>query len=188
MLGLYQKALHKFRIELKLDCHNLQAALRKLFDWLVVGYVLEVNPAHAVHLPATVFPVSRRPSKPTPSSTDFASCEPSGKKASRARKKRWTAQPGLQMMTALHSDGVHRVFIEELDRLARDLMVQEAAIAELAKHGFRLVSTCEPVLMSDDPWRPIPVNDGRVFGTRQESDCPQASRCAAAQASGNGTL
>jgi DNA invertase Pin-like site-specific DNA recombinase len=35
------------------------------------------------------------------------------------------------------------VLIEKLDRLARELMVQEAAIAELAKHGFRLVSVCD---------------------------------------------
>jgi len=58
-----------------------------------------------------------------------------------------------EMMTALHANGVHVVLIEKLDRLARGLMVQEAAIAELAKQGFTLVSVCEPELMSDDPWR-----------------------------------
>ena len=57
------------------------------------------------------------------------------------------------MMTALHSNGVRTVIIERLDRLARDLMVQEATIAELQKQGFTLVSVQEPVLMSSDPAR-----------------------------------
>jgi DNA invertase Pin-like site-specific DNA recombinase len=49
-----------------------------------------------------------------------------------------------EMMTALHSNGVKTILIERLDRLSRLLIVQEAAIAELAKHGFHLVSTHEP--------------------------------------------
>lgn len=57
------------------------------------------------------------------------------------------------MMTALHADGVRTVVLEKLDRLARDLMVQEAAIMELQKHGFTLISVCEPELMSSDPAR-----------------------------------
>ena len=57
------------------------------------------------------------------------------------------------MMTALHSDGVKTVIIEKLDRLSRKLMVQEAAIAEMEKHGFKLNSVHEPDLMSDDPTR-----------------------------------
>ena len=56
-------------------------------------------------------------------------------------------------MTALHANGIHVALIEKLDRLARDLMAQEAAIAELAKHRFTLVSVCEPELISDDTWR-----------------------------------
>src|ERR1041385_5430170 len=36
-----------------------------------------------------------------------------------------------EMMTALHGDGVKTIIIEKLDRLARDLMVQEATIADL---------------------------------------------------------
>jgi DNA invertase Pin-like site-specific DNA recombinase len=40
-----------------------------------------------------------------------------------------------------------------LDRLARDLMVQEAAIADLHKHGFTLISATEPDLMAKDPTR-----------------------------------
>src|SRR4051794_27313121 len=44
------------------------------------------------------------------------------------------------LMTALHADGVKTIVIEKLDRLARDLMVQEATIADLQKHGFTLIS------------------------------------------------
>jgi DNA invertase Pin-like site-specific DNA recombinase len=58
-----------------------------------------------------------------------------------------------EMMTALHSDGVRTIIIEKLDRLARDLMVQEATIADLQKHGFTLISVAEPDLMAADPTR-----------------------------------
>ena len=40
-----------------------------------------------------------------------------------------------------------------MDRLARDLMVQEACIADLRKHGFMLVSIMEPDLMATDATR-----------------------------------
>ena len=36
-----------------------------------------------------------------------------------------------ELMAMLHSNGVRTILIEKLDRLARDLMVQEAAIADL---------------------------------------------------------
>jgi DNA invertase Pin-like site-specific DNA recombinase len=58
-----------------------------------------------------------------------------------------------ELMTALHSNGVTVVLIEKLDRLARDLMVQETIIADLRKHGFELVSVAEPDLMANDPTR-----------------------------------
>jgi len=57
------------------------------------------------------------------------------------------------LMTALHSNGVRTVIIEKLDRLARDLMVQETIIADLRKYGFELVSVAEPDLMANDPTR-----------------------------------
>ncbi|MGI8746554.1 MAG: recombinase family protein [Bryobacteraceae bacterium] len=57
------------------------------------------------------------------------------------------------MMAALYSNGTKMVLIERLDRLARDLMVQEATIADLHKHGFTLVSVVEPDLMATDPQR-----------------------------------
>ncbi len=58
-----------------------------------------------------------------------------------------------ELMTALHSNGVQTILIEKLDRLARDLMIQETAIADLRKNGFTLVSVAEPDLMASDPTR-----------------------------------
>jgi len=58
-----------------------------------------------------------------------------------------------ELMATLHSNGVRTILIEKLDRLARDLMVQEAAIADLRKNGFELVSAAEPDLMASDPTR-----------------------------------
>jgi DNA invertase Pin-like site-specific DNA recombinase len=60
------------------------------------------------------------------------------------------------MMTALHGNGVKVIVIEKLDRLARDLIVQEATIADLQKGGFTLISVAEPDLMAGDPTR-IPM-------------------------------
>jgi DNA invertase Pin-like site-specific DNA recombinase len=58
-----------------------------------------------------------------------------------------------EMVTALLSNGVRTIIIEKLDRLARDLMVQETAIADLQKSGFTLISVAEPDLMASDPTR-----------------------------------
>jgi DNA invertase Pin-like site-specific DNA recombinase len=58
-----------------------------------------------------------------------------------------------ELMAALHADGVRAVIIEKLDRLARDLMVQESVIADLHKYGFELISVQEPDLMAKDPTR-----------------------------------
>jgi DNA invertase Pin-like site-specific DNA recombinase len=65
-----------------------------------------------------------------------------------AERAAWSA-----LMTALHANGVKTVIIEKLDRLARDLMVQEATIGDLQKHGFTLISVAEPDLMATDPTR-----------------------------------
>ena len=65
-------------------------------------------------------------------------------------------RPALQeMLVALHGDGVRLVLIEKLDRLARDLMVQESIIGDLRKHGFELISVAEPDLCQDDPTRKL---------------------------------
>jgi DNA invertase Pin-like site-specific DNA recombinase len=57
------------------------------------------------------------------------------------------------LMVALQADGVRMVVIEKLDRLARDLMIQETIIADLQRHGFTLLSVAEPDLMAADPTR-----------------------------------
>lgn len=65
-------------------------------------------------------------------------------------------RPALSdLMVALHGDGVRLVLVEKLDRLARDLMVQETILADLRKHGFELVSVAEPDLCSNDPTRKL---------------------------------
>lgn len=56
-------------------------------------------------------------------------------------------------MLALESDGVELVLVEALHRLARDLMIQESILADMKRHGFRLISVAEPDLCSDDPSR-----------------------------------
>jgi len=65
-------------------------------------------------------------------------------------------RPALQqLLTALHSNGVRLVLVEKLDRLARDLMIQESIIADLGRYGFEVRSVCEPDLCSDDPSRTL---------------------------------
>lgn len=61
----------------------------------------------------------------------------------------------VEMMTALHANGTKLVLIEKLDRLARDLMIQETIIGDLHKNGFDLVSVMEPDLLQDDPSRKL---------------------------------
>lgn len=65
-------------------------------------------------------------------------------------------RPALQdMLVALHSNGTKVVLVERLDRLARDLMIQESIIADMKRHGFEIVSVAEPDLCSDDPSRTL---------------------------------
>jgi DNA invertase Pin-like site-specific DNA recombinase len=61
----------------------------------------------------------------------------------------------IELMAALHSNSVKLVLVEKLDRLARDLMVQETIIADVQKRGFRLISVAEPDLLQDDPSRKL---------------------------------
>jgi DNA invertase Pin-like site-specific DNA recombinase len=75
-------------------------------------------------------------------------------------------RPALRdLMIALHSNGTKTVLIEKLDRLARDLMVQETIIGDLRKNGFELLSVAEPDLCSDDPSRKLVR---QVFGAISE--------------------
>lgn len=59
----------------------------------------------------------------------------------------------IELMQALASNGTRLVLIEKLDRLARDLMVQETIIGDLRKGGFDLISVSEPDLLQNDPTR-----------------------------------
>lgn len=62
----------------------------------------------------------------------------------------------LMLDTEINGNGIEAVIIERLDRLARDLMVQEAIIQDFKKQGIDLVSTAEgPDLASDDPTRKL---------------------------------
>jgi len=75
-------------------------------------------------------------------------------------------RPALsELMGALHSNGTRLVLVEKLDRLARDLMIQETIIGDLRKHGFELVSAAEPDLLKDDPTRKLMR---QVFGAIAE--------------------
>jgi DNA invertase Pin-like site-specific DNA recombinase len=58
-----------------------------------------------------------------------------------------------EMLVALLSNGVRAVLIEKLDRIARDILIQESTIREFQRKGFELVSVCEPDLCSKDPNR-----------------------------------
>lgn len=68
-------------------------------------------------------------------------------------------RPALaELMVSLEQNGhgVKTVIIERLDRLARDLMVQEAIIKDFQKHGFNLISAIEgPDLCGEDPTRKL---------------------------------
>lgn len=63
-------------------------------------------------------------------------------------------RPGLAALVAtLHGNGVSMVLIERLDRLARDLMVQESILGDFRRKGITLVSATEPDLLKDEPVR-----------------------------------
>lgn len=65
-------------------------------------------------------------------------------------------RPALaSLIEALHSNGTRLVLVERLDRLARDLMVQESVVHNLQRNGFQIVSVAEPDLCSDDPSRKL---------------------------------
>lgn len=65
-------------------------------------------------------------------------------------------RPALQqLLAAVTSRNVSVVLVEKLDRLARDLMIQETILRDLQRRGVMLVSTMEPDLCSDDPSRKL---------------------------------
>ncbi len=63
-------------------------------------------------------------------------------------------RPALsELFAALEENGIKTVIVEKLDRLARDLMIQETIVADMQRHGYTLISACEPDLCSQDPSR-----------------------------------
>jgi DNA invertase Pin-like site-specific DNA recombinase len=77
-------------------------------------------------------------------------------------------RPALQdLLLAIDSGEVRTVLIERLDRLARDLMVQETILGDLRKRGITVISVAEPDLCSDDPSRKLMR---QIFGAIAEYD------------------
>jgi DNA invertase Pin-like site-specific DNA recombinase len=77
-------------------------------------------------------------------------------------------RPALQdLLAALKEGDVRVVIIEKLDRLARDLMVQETILSDLMKQGFEVISVSEPDLCSSDPSR---VLVRQIFGAIAQYD------------------
>lgn len=67
-------------------------------------------------------------------------------------KTEWDDRPAwVEMIGKLN--GTNTIIIEKLDRLARDLMVQEHIIADLKRRGINLISVHEPDLDSEDATR-----------------------------------
>jgi len=62
-------------------------------------------------------------------------------------------RPAWRGMIGELADSVTTIVIERLDRLARDLMVQEYIVQDCQRRGITLLSTVEPDLLSSDPTR-----------------------------------
>lgn len=52
-------------------------------------------------------------------------------------------------------DVIETIVIERVDRLARDLMIQENLLHDLGKHGVSVISTTDGDLLDDDPTRKL---------------------------------
>lgn len=61
----------------------------------------------------------------------------------------------VKLLNALSNGRVCKVVILRLDRLARDLLIQENLIADFQKRGAELLSVDEPDLCSSDPTRKL---------------------------------
>lgn len=59
----------------------------------------------------------------------------------------------VEMVAEMMRNDVTTILIEKLDRLGRDLMVQEHIIVDLKNRGITLISAYEPDLCVDDPTR-----------------------------------
>lgn len=71
-------------------------------------------------------------------------------------------RPALgRLYAALAANGTNLVLVENLQRLARDLMVQESLIASFQRKGFELISVTEPDILEAEPSR---VMMRQIFG------------------------
>ncbi len=78
------------------------------------------------------------------------------------------ALAAMMVSMELNHHGVKTVIIERLDRLARDLMVQEAIINDFRKGGFQLISVHDSEdLLGENPTRKLARH---VFGAIAEYD------------------
>lgn len=67
-------------------------------------------------------------------------------------------RPALtDMMLDLEENGhdIRTIIIERIDRLARDLMVQENLLYDMGKHGVSVLSATDGDLLEDDPTRKL---------------------------------
>lgn len=77
-------------------------------------------------------------------------------------------RPALQeLLLAIQDGDVRMVLIEKLDRLARDLMIQETILSDLRKRGVTVISVMEPDLCSNDPSRTLMR---QIFGAIAQYD------------------
>jgi DNA invertase Pin-like site-specific DNA recombinase len=77
-------------------------------------------------------------------------------------------RPALsELFAALEENGIKTVLVEKVDRLARDLMVQESIIGDMQKNGYTLISVAEPDLCSTDPSR---ILIRQIFGALAQYD------------------
>ena len=60
-----------------------------------------------------------------------------------------------ELMAALLANGVKTVLVENLSRLARDLMIQETILGDFQKRGLSIISVQEPDLCVNDPSRKL---------------------------------
>lgn len=77
-------------------------------------------------------------------------------------------RPALsELLAALEENGIKTILIEKMDRLARDLMVQETIVSDMQKSGYTLLSVVEPDLCSQDPSR---ILVRQIFGAIAQYD------------------
>jgi DNA invertase Pin-like site-specific DNA recombinase len=78
-------------------------------------------------------------------------------------------RPALRELvsSSQQENGPKLVLIERLDRLARDLMIQETIMGDFRRRGIEIVSTLEPDINSSDPTRTF---IRQVFGALAQYD------------------